>query len=452
MAKLTLNNVTSGYGTATRVNANNTLIETAIENTLSRDGTAPNTMSAVLDMNSNRVVNVANATGTQDAVPLSQVNTLIAQSAGATTTEAIILTDGRVASYISGVAGADTITGGVTPTLTSYVTGQMFVFFAAGTNTTTPTLSINGLAAKQIRKGGGVVLVAGDLVSGYQAIVIYNGTSFILLNPFTIPDTYTYNGAATFNGVTQVANANGMIVASATPSLRLQETDASVNNKIWQMYINGETLVFRITDDSIATANNFMVVDRTGTTVDSVSFPTTTAGAFIVGGAAVGSSVVGINGSSGVNALALKVPSATTESPLALWNSATAGNNMFVSMGTETGFTGRGSIDFDRSGGLVRYLTSSDRRLKTNIQDALSVSSIIDSIRVRSFDWIDSGNHLDHWLIAQELYEVVPVAVAKGDDGETIEHQWSVDATKLIPLLIKELQDLRKRVAELETA
>lgn len=61
MAKLTLSdfsslaNQTSAIAT---LNANNTLIETALENTLSRDGTTPNTMSADLDMNSNQILNL----------------------------------------------------------------------------------------------------------------------------------------------------------------------------------------------------------------------------------------------------------------------------------------------------------------------------------------------------------------------------------------------------------
>ena len=44
MAKLTLTDIVSGYASTTQYNANNSLIETAIENTLSRDGTTPNQM------------------------------------------------------------------------------------------------------------------------------------------------------------------------------------------------------------------------------------------------------------------------------------------------------------------------------------------------------------------------------------------------------------------------
>lgn len=59
MAKLTLSNITSGYLPITTVNANWDAIETALENTLSRDGTSPNTMSADLDMNSRSILNLA---------------------------------------------------------------------------------------------------------------------------------------------------------------------------------------------------------------------------------------------------------------------------------------------------------------------------------------------------------------------------------------------------------
>ena len=58
MAKLTINDITSGYVSTTAINTAFTAIETALENTLSRDGTSPNSMSADLDMNGNDILNV----------------------------------------------------------------------------------------------------------------------------------------------------------------------------------------------------------------------------------------------------------------------------------------------------------------------------------------------------------------------------------------------------------
>lgn len=59
MTKLILNNVANGGPTGiTSINSNNDLIEVALENTLSRDGTSPNQMAADLDMDNNDILNV----------------------------------------------------------------------------------------------------------------------------------------------------------------------------------------------------------------------------------------------------------------------------------------------------------------------------------------------------------------------------------------------------------
>jgi hypothetical protein len=82
MAKLTLADITATYAATTQMNQNNTDIEAAIENTLSRDGTAPNTMSAELDMNSNKVINVADGVADADGANLGQVTNLITEQSG----------------------------------------------------------------------------------------------------------------------------------------------------------------------------------------------------------------------------------------------------------------------------------------------------------------------------------------------------------------------------------
>lgn len=78
MAKLTLEDIVSGYGTAALYNANNALIEAAVEKTLSRDGTTPNTMSAPLDMNSQRIINLPAPVDASDAARLTDVQAALA--------------------------------------------------------------------------------------------------------------------------------------------------------------------------------------------------------------------------------------------------------------------------------------------------------------------------------------------------------------------------------------
>jgi hypothetical protein len=80
MAKVTLNdltNLSNEQSVVSIINANNTAIEVAMENTLSRDGSTPNTMSADLDMNSNQILNLPDATTDQEPVTLGQFNDVI---------------------------------------------------------------------------------------------------------------------------------------------------------------------------------------------------------------------------------------------------------------------------------------------------------------------------------------------------------------------------------------
>lgn len=70
--------VLSGFLSVGKHNANADRIENAFDNTLSRDGSAPNAMQAELDMGLNRIVNVAKPTDLNDAVRLQDVQDIVA--------------------------------------------------------------------------------------------------------------------------------------------------------------------------------------------------------------------------------------------------------------------------------------------------------------------------------------------------------------------------------------
>jgi hypothetical protein len=144
----------------------------------------------------------------------------------------------------------------------------------------------------------------------------------------------------------------------------------------------------------------------------------------------------------------------------------TAAVGKFSIEATPTG-TAR-SVDYSATGGTVDYYivdnvnvgsisvtttataynTSSDARLKENIADAESASELIDAIQVRSFDWKADGSHQDYGMVAQELMTVAPEAVSVPEDPEKM---MGVDYSKLVPMLIKEVQSLRARIAALES-
>ena len=126
------------------------------------------------------------------------------------------------------------------------------------------------------------------------------------------------------------------------------------------------------------------------------------------------------------------------------YSNTTSFNQKLVNFANLAG-TAKGSITI--SGSSTAYNTSSDERLKENIRDADDASDKIDAIKIRQFDWIEGGEHQDYGVIAQELLPVAPEAVT---EGYTEDDMMSVDYSKLVPMLIKEVQSLRKRVEELE--
>jgi Chaperone of endosialidase len=126
-------------------------------------------------------------------------------------------------------------------------------------------------------------------------------------------------------------------------------------------------------------------------------------------------------------------------------NTSSTGNwQPFSFCNNGTSFSQIGSIT--TSSVATLYNTTSDRRLKENIVDAPSALDLIDSVKVRSFDFKSDGSHTEFGLIAQEFYEVAPQCVAKGDDGEEITQTWALDSSALVPAIIKAMQELKAEV------
>ncbi len=85
----------------------------------------------------------------------------------------------------SGTANTYDIT--ISPAPAAYVAGMQFNVVFVHANTGASTLNVNSLGTKNITTVNGSALTAGTIVAGGVYPVIYNGTSFILLNLFSNP-------------------------------------------------------------------------------------------------------------------------------------------------------------------------------------------------------------------------------------------------------------------------
>lgn len=93
----------------------------------------------------------------------------------------------------------------------------------------------------------------------------------------------------------------------------------------------------------------------------------------------------------------------------------------------------------------------SDGRLKKNITPCADAAvAFIDQIPVRSFDWKADNSHEDYGLIAQELEaldENLVFKVAQRDDeNNVLDEIYQIRPEKLIPPLIKSVQELKQLV------
>lgn len=97
----------------------------------------------------------------------------------------------------------------------------------------------------------------------------------------------------------------------------------------------------------------------------------------------------------------------------------------------------------------VLYNTTSDVRLKTAVEPLADSGAVIDAIRPVRHEFIAEPGRKVAGFIAQELHLVVPQAVHVGGSDPTVE-PWGVDAAKLLPFVVRELQDVRARLTALE--
>ena len=148
----------------------------------------------------------------------------------------------------------------------------------------------------------------------------------------------------------------------------------------------------------------------------------------------------------------------STHNGLVFKETATASGASFVYFTRSDGNL-IGSIARVTTTDAVVYNTTSDARLKENFRDFTDSGRLIDALKPRVFDWKDSDSNGKDVIgfVAQEEHAADPIfahigAVSVGDDDPTtIAKQWQRSDAALIPILVAELQSLRKRLAALES-
>jgi len=231
----------------------------------------------------------------------------------------------------------------------------------------------------------------------------------------------------------------GLTISAATPSIQLTDSDNNAD-----AFIQG-------TDGNL----KFFADDSQEASSSEITF------------AVDGTERMKIN-SSGEVAIG-----ATAASPFLL-NVGSTGNDSYRPVALSVGSTaGRTQISFNNANGAVgsivsngsatSYGTSSDYRLKENVVTNWDATTRLKQLKPSRFNFIADADTTVDGFLAHEVSDIVPEAVIgekdatktyTDDDGneQTKPVYQGIDQSKLVPLLVKTIQELEARITTLENA
>ena len=100
------------------------------------------------------------------------------------------------------------------------------------------------------------------------------------------------------------------------------------------------------------------------------------------------------------------------------------------------------------------YATSSDYRLKENVNYTWDATTRLKQLKPARFNFIsDDTNTLVDGFIAHEVSSIVPEAIIGAKDAVDADNNpeyQGIDQSKLVPLLVKTIQELEARITALE--
>jgi hypothetical protein len=134
-----------------------------------------------------------------------------------------------------------------------------------------------------------------------------------------------------------------------------------------------------------------------------------------------------------------------------------AGVSILCNRKTSTGdiivfrYNGSGVGSISTNGSTTSYNITSDYRLKEDLKEINGLQKV-SAIKVYDFKWKNSNNRMDG-VIAHELAEVLPYAIEGEkdavDENGNIKAQ-GVDYSKIVPILVKAIQELKAEIDELK--
>jgi uncharacterized protein YaiE (UPF0345 family) len=165
-------------------------------------------------------------------------------------------------------------------------------------------------------------------------------------------------------------------------------------------------------------------------------------------------------GTTDINARLNVTSNGVATTPMRINNTATGSSNnnslIFQRAGTNVGLIGT-------TNNSTSYGTSSDYRLKENVDYTFDATTRLKQLKPARFNFISDADITVDGFIAHEVSSVVPEAIIgtkdatetytdENGDEQTRPNYQAIDQAKLVPLLVKTIQELEARITQLENA
>jgi hypothetical protein len=313
-------------------------------------------------------------------------------------------------TYLTTIAGTNTITAVAPVLMSAYATGQIFHFIAVGANTGAVTVNINAIGAKSLKRTDGSALVSGDIANGSAVQVLYDGTNFQLISDsngfsetvsnltvtgtLTAVDVTTTGNTILGNASTDTLNVgNGGLVKDASGNLGVGVTPSAWYSTFKSIEIGlGASISGRTADYRLYAGSNYYV-DSGGNSIYKSTAPASrylqasgqhsfeSAGTGTAGNAitftqamtldASGNLLVGATSATGYASRTLDIYNASSSGITVASSTGTsaisqAGTNMYIDINRSTT---AGSLIFRNSSSLTTAMT-------LDASGALSITSV----------------------------------------------------------------------------
>lgn len=346
------------------------------------------------------------------------------------------------------LSGADITSGGGALLASPAFTGNPTAPTAtAGTNST--VLATTAFVTQAVAAvTSGYLPLTGGVLTGQTGVVANNGQTYFNGPSITVANP---GGASLYLQRTPTTSSSGILFMSNSMGAAGQRMTWSVTDNETGGNAGSNLYLSCYSDTGGGLSTPIQVTRSNG----AITMPGTVyMGSFGNPGAVVG----GFSNSNTINfTAAYGLIVENSGAPVLNINRSQVGTGLVVVQFRQNSSTAVGSITVS-SQGSTAYNTTSDERLKAAPTPVAPeyAGEIIDAVEPIRFTWRErTGKALErpeYGFSAQALNEVFPTAVVPGtgDPGDADFMPWMMDASKLVPIIVAELKDLRARLAALE--